>query len=306
MKFGIVVVTYNRCDLLKECIGKIAVQKYSAEKVVIVNNNSTDLTRVFLESLSAEEYIVMNLDDNLGASGGFEVGLKRIIEENLDFVLLIDDDAHIDENYLYYINEYAEKYPKVKAFSGTVYELGEISVTHRRRIKSKITLKDEAVSANEYGKSVFNYELSSFCGLVIHKDVVLKVGYPRVDYFTQFTDTEYSLRIGRHTEILNVNKAFLVHKIKKVLEEEVSYKTYYQIRNRIVTILSNVPLFIRPVLIIGFQCSYSVRIYIRRFKILMHTSNAEINKRHIKIIKDAVNDALHKELGVNVSYLPKY
>lgn len=241
MKFGIVVVTYNRCDLLEECIGKIAAQKYSADKVVIVNNNSTDRTKFFLEALSGEEYIVLNLRDNLGASGGFEAGLRRIIKENLDFILLIDDDAHIDENYLYYINEYAKKYPNVKAFSGTVYECGEISVAHRRRIKCKLTLKDEAVSVNKYAKSVFEYELSSFCGLVIHKEIVLKAGYPRVDYFTQYTDTEYSLRVGRYTKIINVNKAFLVHQVKKVLEEKVSYKTYYQIRNRIVTILCNTP-----------------------------------------------------------------
>lgn len=306
MKFGIVVVTYNRRNLLEKCIEKITLQKHSADKVVIVNNNSTDQTRDFLDSLSGKEYIVINLDDNLGASGGFEAGLKRIVKENVDFVLLIDDDAHIDENYLYYINKYAEKYPDVKAFSGTVYENGEISVIHRRRIKNKMTLKDEAVSADEYMNPVFNYDLSSFCGLVIHKDVVLKIGYPRVDYFTQYTDTEYSLRVDRYTKIINVNKAFLVHKIKKVIEEEISYKTYYQVRNRIVTILNNTPLYIRPMLMIGFRCSYSVRICIKVYKILMQYTDAGYYQRCIKIFRDAVNDALHNKLGVNVNYLPKY
>lgn len=41
---GIVVVTYNRLSLLKECIDALRHQTYKNFRIVIVNNGSTDGT----------------------------------------------------------------------------------------------------------------------------------------------------------------------------------------------------------------------------------------------------------------------
>ena len=42
--YAVVVVTYNRLELLKECLEQVENQTIPAKKVIVVNNASTDGT----------------------------------------------------------------------------------------------------------------------------------------------------------------------------------------------------------------------------------------------------------------------
>jgi rhamnopyranosyl-N-acetylglucosaminyl-diphospho-decaprenol beta-1,3/1,4-galactofuranosyltransferase len=44
MQVTAVIVTYNRFELLKECIAAVKVQTYKPSSILVVNNNSTDGT----------------------------------------------------------------------------------------------------------------------------------------------------------------------------------------------------------------------------------------------------------------------
>ena len=53
MKYSInaVVVTCNRCELLKQTIDALLNQTYPLNKIVIINNASTDGTKEYLDSV---------------------------------------------------------------------------------------------------------------------------------------------------------------------------------------------------------------------------------------------------------------
>lgn len=44
-----VVVTYNRKKLLEECVNAVLKQSYPVDKLIIIDNNSTDGTEAFLK-----------------------------------------------------------------------------------------------------------------------------------------------------------------------------------------------------------------------------------------------------------------
>ena len=48
MKFAVVIVTYNRKELLKECIHSVLTQLVPIQQVIIVDNASTDGTETIL------------------------------------------------------------------------------------------------------------------------------------------------------------------------------------------------------------------------------------------------------------------
>ena len=52
MKVTAVVVTYNRLNLLKECVTALVGQSYKDMDILIVDNKSTDSTRDYLEHIS--------------------------------------------------------------------------------------------------------------------------------------------------------------------------------------------------------------------------------------------------------------
>ena len=91
-KIAAVTVTYNRLNKLA-----VALEHTLAEEldyVVIVNNNSTDGTAVWLDSLTDSRIHVLHLTENSGGAGGFHERFKYI-NENLDvhWLVCFDDDA---------------------------------------------------------------------------------------------------------------------------------------------------------------------------------------------------------------------
>ena len=100
-KIGCVVVTYNRKQLLYECLSALLKQSYPIDEIFLIDNASTDGTQSFLEekgiihnkeiinekafqylsynNLTKVNYIILNR--NIGGAGGFNEGLQRAIKK---------------------------------------------------------------------------------------------------------------------------------------------------------------------------------------------------------------------------------
>ena len=101
-KYAIVIVTYNRIQILQECVEKAYRQTTPAQSIIIINNASTDGTQTYLKELAAESpiYDIINLSQNIGGAGGFSKGIERAVQKDVESVLLIDDDAMLEEDYM--------------------------------------------------------------------------------------------------------------------------------------------------------------------------------------------------------------
>lgn len=92
-----VVVTYNRKELLKECLSAILVQTSPVSRLVIVDNASTDGTKAALEEagfLANDRVEYLPLSQNLGGAGGFYHGMKHVVETlPYDYMWIMDDDT---------------------------------------------------------------------------------------------------------------------------------------------------------------------------------------------------------------------
>ena len=121
----------------------------------------------------------------------------------------------LESNYLEAIKNATEIYSDSKAFSGSVKTDGVIDVTHRKVLKSGLTFQIMPVDIQKYQNTTFEYDLSSFCGLLFHKSLIEKIGYPKAEYFIWYDDSEYSLRIRKESTIINVNSTFINHKNKE-------------------------------------------------------------------------------------------
>jgi len=233
MNNSVVIVTYNRLQLLKECLQCIDNQDKKFDHVVIVNNASTDGTSEFLRQFE-EKFHILTESENGGGAKGFMDGVK-FIHENLktDWILLIDDDAMLCKDYLSVLEEYAERYPEIKAFAGSVKTDDEIDETHRKILKKSMSFDIIPVSLDSYNKEFFMCDLATFCGLFFDAQLINDIGYPRGEYFIWYDDTEYSLRIGKYSRIMNVNSIYINHKTQKgTINNKLNWRGYYGIRNR--------------------------------------------------------------------------
>ena len=76
MKYSIVIVTYNRCDLLKECITCALQQTIAATHIVVIDNACTDDTDRYLNSLSIPQLVHYRLIIMQAGPAAFMKGSK--------------------------------------------------------------------------------------------------------------------------------------------------------------------------------------------------------------------------------------
>ena len=237
-KYAVVIVTYNRKNLLRECISRIENQTVPVHKIIIVNNASTDGTKEYLEELAVKGnlYQVIECPENIGGAGGFAKGIAEAVKNTVDCVLIIDDDAMLAADYMEKLLEAKKRNPKYGAFAGCVKVDGKIDTYHRKMLsKAGLFLKrcDESLYRSRY----FECEIASFCGMLVDRDIIEKIGLPHAEYFILHDDTEYSLRIHKWSNFLVVSDAVLNHKTKiyevKTRPRRYDWRDYYEIRNRI-------------------------------------------------------------------------
>ena len=91
MKVVAVVVTYNRKELLKECIEALIKQEYNDCEILIVDNASTDGTKDYINQYIKENKIIYkNTGSNLGGAGGFNYGMKEACKLGCDYIWNMD------------------------------------------------------------------------------------------------------------------------------------------------------------------------------------------------------------------------
>lgn len=301
LRFGAVIVTYNRLDLLKECVFNIFNQNRRFDKIIIVNNHSTDGTEMFLKSIYNENGLsIITTEDNLGGAGGFKIGVEASYKY-VDYLLLIDDDAILCPNFLENIEH--SIVPNIMAYSGTVVTDGKIDTTHRRLLKNRTFMTHQDVALCEYTNDHFDYDLSTFCGLMLKTSLIDIIGLPKSEYFIWYDDSEYSLRISEYTKIRNVNSSVINHKTKLNYTDRLTWKSYYGYRNKIDMGMS----FSRhPIVFKTCRLAYHLFRCIQYAFLSLSLSKIEHDyySYSSKMMLDVIKDSIFGVLGKNYKYLP--
>lgn len=297
MNATVVIVTYNRLDLLKECLSCVNRQSVQFEHIVIVDNKSTDGTISYLESLLNKYHVIFE-KENGGGAKGFHDGVKYVYENlKTDWILLIDDDAMLEPNYLREMNNASLIYRSVQAFSGSVMTNGVIDLSHRKYLKSDNEYCITPIPIEKYSHDYFEYDFCSFCGLFFSFSLIEKIGYPQKEYFIWYDDTEYSLRIRQKTKIINNNKTFINHKTKLSNgSTKLNWRGYYGVRNSGDVIkrygtVGQFKKFVRRIRLAQYK-QYAIYLITRKKKYLYNYS----------LYKDALNDLFNERFGFNPKY----
>ena len=312
MKFAVTIVTYNRLELLKECVQQVLSQTVPFFYICIVDNNSTDGTSKYLDQLVAEtqtassdknkpEFHILHLPENIGGAGGFAKGIENLGKTDCDWILIIDDDAMIAADYIEQLQK-AILRTNYLAYSGTVTTAGSIDTTHRRFIKCPRLMLYGPVPEEAYAKASFEYDISTFCGLLVKADMVRRIGLPKTEYFIWFDDTEYCLRFHDQSRILNVTTAVLNHKTTPASSAPaISWKNYYGFRNAIdigKTYSKNPRLYMAYIWL-----NHKAHIFLDTLGLLFGDQK-QLRRYRIKIYKDVLKNRHKTPDGKSPDYLP--
>ena len=192
----VVTVNWNRFSETCDCIDSFLVQESVNVSFIIVDNGSTDGSQELLRE-KYPDACVISLPKNLGFAGGFNIGICRAIEENADFVLIVNNDTVADKKLLkellsgiqerevgvvapviYYSD------PKDKTWSaGGNIATCLLQPINSHHIRNKLPVLP-----------VYRTFLSGCC-LLIKKEVIKTFGLFDERFFLYYEDLDYCLRI---------------------------------------------------------------------------------------------------------------
>lgn len=190
-----VIVTCNRCELLKKALKSLFSQTYIINKIVVVNNASIDGTDEYLSSISNEQLIVINRESNEGGAGGFYYGIREAYNLGCDFVWIMDDDTICAVDAL---EKMMESYEIIQNRN-----IGFLAanVLYKDEMPCFMNICNPDYIWNEFAEEgIIRVSHCSFVAMLIPVWVIKEVGLPIKEYFVWGDDGEYSTRILRNYE----------------------------------------------------------------------------------------------------------
>ena len=187
-----VIVTYNRKDLLRECLNAVLGQTRPPDHVLVVDNASTDGTSEMLKE-EFPQVEVLRLPENLGSAGGFHEGMKRAYEIGFDWSWLLDDDTLPEPFTLSLLVEGARRYD--------LAVVGPLPVSYDDPEKLAFPLLCRGITLQrlhlvDKGRPCFGTALF-FLGVLLNRRVVTQVGLPDPRLFIRGEEVEYHRRVLR-------------------------------------------------------------------------------------------------------------
>jgi len=170
-----VVSTYNRPHELRRCLLSLLSQESTSLKtIIVIDGSETDETEQMIrKEFPQVKYI--RIHENVGGAGQFYIGLKLACKEGCDWVWVMDDDVEIVRK------------------DGLRILLDEAYKLKNRGISVGAVIPLQLVD----GRVAKVGPLSIFVGGLISKEAIMKVGFPRYDFFIYYDDVEYAYRIIR-------------------------------------------------------------------------------------------------------------
>jgi GT2 family glycosyltransferase len=238
-KVTIVILNWNGKKDTLECIESLKKITYPNYEILLVDNGSVDGSVNYFSEHYPDIKIIDN-KVNLGFSEGNNVGINWALENNTDYVLLLNNDTIVDPVFLQELINITENDPAIGIACPKIYYAnpdnminyagGKINwyTGQPKHIGQKIT------NVGQYD-SIAEVDFVSGACMLIKKQVIKKIGRLPTEYFLLWEDIDYSVNARLHGyKLLYIPKSVIWHKTS-VSIKKVSTKTFYlSTRNRII------------------------------------------------------------------------
>ncbi|MGC1853821.1 MAG: glycosyltransferase [Candidatus Aquirickettsiella sp.] len=219
-------------ELIRVCL------YYKFAKILLFDNARSWLC---MESINTEQIVLFQSPKNVGVAGAHHYACKMAERENFNFVLFLDQDTQLPENFIndmvigfYQLKKY---YPCLSAI-GPSWQDPRIDNYGENNLKKKLFSQKKEKILNLLG--VNNTIISS--GMLILVSALNKIGYPKKEYFIDLVDIEWCLRArSKNFQIKKLNHIQIQHDLgevkitkNKILNYQKPMRYYYSIRNSLV------------------------------------------------------------------------
>jgi GT2 family glycosyltransferase len=225
----IVIPVFNRKEFTRNCLKSLSGQSYRDYKIIVVDDGSTDGTTEMIASEFPSVHIIKG-DGNLWWAGATNAGVEYVLKNekasSTDYILTLNNDLEVNNDYLGKLASCASENPKailgsVSVDISNVEKMNYCGVSWNEfsgKYCSKA--KDYSYSFTELinQKQILNSDMLPGRGTLIPIKVFLEIGLYDSKNFPQYAaDEDFSLRARRNGwELLVPTGTFLMSHIHEM------------------------------------------------------------------------------------------
>lgn len=238
-KIAIIILNYKNSKDTIECVESLEKIGYKNFEIIIVDNDSKDGSIEFLKNHFKDKHAILDSKKNGGFAYGNNVGIKYALKNKADYILLINNDTTVEENFLDVLVETAEKDKTIGITTGLImnyydknkvwYNGGEIDWNkfygyHLNERGNLSTLEEEK-----------EITFATGCLMLIRKEIFNNVGLLPEEYFMYYEDVDFCAKVqNKGYKIVYNSNSKIYHKISASSgEEESPFAIEWNTRNRI-------------------------------------------------------------------------
>ncbi len=236
---AVVVLNWNGGQDTLDCLASLRQMDYPCFDVLVVDNSSTDGSIAAIRQ-SFPEMSLIETGDNLGFTGGNNVGMRHTLDRGADYVLLLNHDTEVAPDSLTCLVEAVEADPKVGIAGPLIYyyDRPEViwsagGVIDQHRGQARMVGLGE-LDSGQHDSKPCEVDFVSGCALLVRRSVLEQVGLLDERFFAYYEEAEWCVRVRRAGyHIVHVPRAKVWHKISPGRRAASPIVHYYMTRNRL-------------------------------------------------------------------------
>jgi GT2 family glycosyltransferase len=238
-----VILNTNHKDDTLECLESLKNNSYPNQKVIVLDNHSTDGSTTAVREAYPDVHIV-ELDENLGYAGNNNVGIQAAMDQGADWIFVLNEDVILDSECIMKLMEGVEKDSRVGIAGPLVYHYDEPNVIQSAGGALGKYWESIHIGQNELDRGQFNMtrpvDWISGCAILVRRTAIEQAGLLDKNYFIYWEETEWCIRASKAGWLIyHVPQAKLWHKGVQRNYQPKPYVTYYVTRNRLFTLVKH-------------------------------------------------------------------
>jgi GT2 family glycosyltransferase len=240
---SVVVLNWNRAELLLECLESLVAQRFRSFEVIVVDQGSRDDSAARVRARFGEAVRLLVNPENLGFAEGCNLGIRAAQGR---WIALLNNDAAADPRWLEELVKAGESRPRIGMVASRI--LGRLE---RDRIDNVGVAvypdgmnRGRARNERDGGlyEAGFPVLLPSGCACLLRREMLDETGLFDRSFFAYSEDTDLSLR-GRLLgwRCVFAPRAAVYHRYSSTAGKVSSLKVFYAERNRIWLLLRYFP-----------------------------------------------------------------
>jgi GT2 family glycosyltransferase len=268
---AVVLLSWNGLDDTLTCLGSLADSDWPNLTTIVVDNGSDQEIEPAVVERFPEAVLIRN-STNLGFAGGMNTGMRRALELDADYALLLNNDTVVDRAMVRLLVEAAMQRPDAGIVSPLelLRDQPEIVSSFGLRCNPRRGYQGPPLGQGERDEGQFRgvreIDASAGTAMLVPVPVVREVGLLDEDLFFYIEDVDWALRMRKAgRRVYAALGARLWHRVATTSGGEDSPRvTYYHVRNVFVVSARHAPLrgpraLIRHLEILGVNLVHALR-----------------------------------------------